>query len=218
LSLLLKCIILDCCQVLVAHACNPTYVGGWDQDDQDFRPSWANSSGTLSPKITRAKWTEGVAQVAKHLLCKCEALNLSLSSAKKKKCNYRLVVTFSLQIKLWFNSLLFILAIKKSVGGFSSMVQPMLKICKALDSIPSHKISLDILIAAFLIFFLTVYLRWILMCSTFMCLTWMMLGFMLFPRSQDLISFDNSEKLIANVFCKYCYSSIFSSLSFWNLN
>jgi hypothetical protein len=38
-------------------------------------------------KITRAKWTEGVAQAVKHLLCKCEALssNASPTTNKRKK-------------------------------------------------------------------------------------------------------------------------------------
>jgi hypothetical protein len=28
----------------VAHFCNPTYLGGWDREDQGSRPAWANSS------------------------------------------------------------------------------------------------------------------------------------------------------------------------------
>jgi hypothetical protein len=31
------------CQALVAHACNPSYSGGRDQDS-DLKPAWANSS------------------------------------------------------------------------------------------------------------------------------------------------------------------------------
>jgi hypothetical protein len=31
------------CQVPVAHACNPSYSGGRDQDDCDSKPAWANS-------------------------------------------------------------------------------------------------------------------------------------------------------------------------------
>jgi hypothetical protein len=31
-------------QVLVAPACNPTYLGGWDQEDHSLRPAHANSS------------------------------------------------------------------------------------------------------------------------------------------------------------------------------
>jgi hypothetical protein len=36
-------------------------------------------------KITRAKWTGGVAQAVEHLLCKCKALSSNLSATKKKK-------------------------------------------------------------------------------------------------------------------------------------
>jgi hypothetical protein len=35
-------------------------------------------------KITGRKWTEGVAQVVKHLLCKCEALSWNTSPTRKK--------------------------------------------------------------------------------------------------------------------------------------
>jgi hypothetical protein len=31
-------------QVLVTHACNPSYSGGTDQKDSDLKPAWANSS------------------------------------------------------------------------------------------------------------------------------------------------------------------------------
>jgi hypothetical protein len=31
-------------QVLVAHACNPSYSGGKDQEDCGSKPAWANSS------------------------------------------------------------------------------------------------------------------------------------------------------------------------------
>jgi hypothetical protein len=31
-------------QLLVAHACNPSYSGGRDQEDSDLKPVWANSS------------------------------------------------------------------------------------------------------------------------------------------------------------------------------
>jgi hypothetical protein len=31
-------------QALVAHACNPGYSGGRDQEDHGLKPAWANSS------------------------------------------------------------------------------------------------------------------------------------------------------------------------------
>jgi hypothetical protein len=36
-----------CCQALVAHACNPSYSGGRDQEDPVSKPAQANSSGEL---------------------------------------------------------------------------------------------------------------------------------------------------------------------------
>jgi hypothetical protein len=37
--------------VPVAHACNPSYLGGWDQEDHGSRPSRANSSWDPISKI-----------------------------------------------------------------------------------------------------------------------------------------------------------------------
>jgi hypothetical protein len=67
-------------QTPAAHACNPSYLGGWDQEDCGSRPAWANSSQDPISKITRAKWTEGVAQVIQW-----EAQSSSPSPTKKKK-------------------------------------------------------------------------------------------------------------------------------------
>jgi hypothetical protein len=50
-------------------------VGDWDQEEQVLRPAGANSSWDPISKMTRAKWTEGVAQAVEHLLCKDEALS-----------------------------------------------------------------------------------------------------------------------------------------------
>jgi hypothetical protein len=36
--------------VLVAHMCNPSYSGGRDHEDQDWKPARANSSETLPQK------------------------------------------------------------------------------------------------------------------------------------------------------------------------
>jgi hypothetical protein len=47
------------CWVLVAHTYNPSYLGSRDQEDHSLRP--AQVLKTSSPKITRAKWTGGVA-------------------------------------------------------------------------------------------------------------------------------------------------------------
>jgi hypothetical protein len=57
-------------QVLVAHAYNPSYLGGWDLEDCGLRPAWANSSWDSISKIPWAKWTGGVDQAVEYLLCK----------------------------------------------------------------------------------------------------------------------------------------------------
>jgi hypothetical protein len=41
-------------QVLVAYDCNPTYLGGRDQEDHSSKPVWANSE-TLSRKYLTQK-------------------------------------------------------------------------------------------------------------------------------------------------------------------
>jgi hypothetical protein len=48
-------------QVLVAHAYNPSYPGGRDQEDGGLKPAWANSlqdliSKTPSQKKRLAEW------------------------------------------------------------------------------------------------------------------------------------------------------------------
>jgi hypothetical protein len=40
-------------QALVAHTCNPSYLGGWDQEDHSSRPSPENSSQDSISRITR---------------------------------------------------------------------------------------------------------------------------------------------------------------------
>jgi hypothetical protein len=69
----------------VAHACNPSYLGGGDLEDCSSRPAQGISSRDLISKITRVKRTGGVAQAVEHLFCKCKAQSSNPSSAKKKK-------------------------------------------------------------------------------------------------------------------------------------
>jgi hypothetical protein len=45
----------------------------------------SNSSPDPFSKITRTKWTGGVAQAVEYLLCKYKALNLNPSPTKRKK-------------------------------------------------------------------------------------------------------------------------------------
>jgi hypothetical protein len=46
----------------VAHACNPSYSGGRDQEDQSLKPVWANSSWDPISKKPSTKRAGGVAQ------------------------------------------------------------------------------------------------------------------------------------------------------------
>jgi hypothetical protein len=71
----------------VAHVCNPSYLGGWDQENQCLRPAHTNSSWDSISKTTRAKWTWSVAQVTEHLLCKSEALSSNSGSHKNRYIN-----------------------------------------------------------------------------------------------------------------------------------
>jgi hypothetical protein len=50
-------------QVPVTHFCNPSYLGGWDWEDCNSRSARQIVHKILSPKIEKAKWTGGVAQV-----------------------------------------------------------------------------------------------------------------------------------------------------------
>jgi hypothetical protein len=54
-----------CCQAPVAHARNPSYSGGRDEEDLSSRPAWANSSqDPILNKILHEKRAGGVAQGA----------------------------------------------------------------------------------------------------------------------------------------------------------
>jgi hypothetical protein len=47
---------------MVAHACNPSYSEGRDQEDRGSKPAWANSSQDPISKILNTKRVGGVAQ------------------------------------------------------------------------------------------------------------------------------------------------------------
>jgi hypothetical protein len=59
----------------MAHTCNPSYLGGWDQEEYGSRSAQENSLQDLISRTTRAKLTGGVAQVVKHLLYKHKTLS-----------------------------------------------------------------------------------------------------------------------------------------------
>jgi hypothetical protein len=64
---------------------NLAYVGGWDLKDRVLRLAQASSSKDPISKISRAKWTGGVARAVESLLCKHEALSSNSSPTKKNQ-------------------------------------------------------------------------------------------------------------------------------------
>jgi hypothetical protein len=72
-------------QALVAHSCNPSYLGGWDWEDCNLRPTRTNSWWEPISRITRAKWTAGVAQAVEHLLCKHRHTQMTLNKYSLNK-------------------------------------------------------------------------------------------------------------------------------------
>jgi hypothetical protein len=42
---------LSCNQVLVVEACNPSYLGDWDQEDHGLSPDWTKSYENSSQPI-----------------------------------------------------------------------------------------------------------------------------------------------------------------------
>jgi hypothetical protein len=89
--------------VLVAHACNPSYLGGGDQEDCGSRPAWGNSFRYSISKITKARWNGGVAKAAEHLLCKHEALSSNFCPKRKTLK----LIYFLLQIPFHVNMVTF---------------------------------------------------------------------------------------------------------------
>jgi hypothetical protein len=61
----------------------PIILVAWE--DHSLRSAWASSSQDPIYKITKPKWTGGMAQAIEHLLCKCEDKNLNPSPTKKKQ-------------------------------------------------------------------------------------------------------------------------------------
>jgi hypothetical protein len=72
-------------RVLVADACNHSYLGGWDQKDHTSRLAQANSLQGPTSKRTRAKCTRGVTQTVECVFCKHEELNSNPSPTKIDK-------------------------------------------------------------------------------------------------------------------------------------
>jgi hypothetical protein len=82
-------------QVLVAYTCNPTT---WEAEIR--RPAQVNSLRGPVSKITRAKWTEYVAQAVEHLLCKFKALSSNTSPTKKQKAGLTHVILATWEDKI----------------------------------------------------------------------------------------------------------------------
>jgi hypothetical protein len=71
--------------VLVVHTCNPNYLGSWDLEDYGFRPAWQIVCETPISKLTRIKWTGGMAQALQCLLWKHKILSSNSILSKKRK-------------------------------------------------------------------------------------------------------------------------------------
>jgi hypothetical protein len=67
------------------HTCNPSCLGGWDGRIEVGGETRQVVHETPISKITRAKWTEGVAQAVEYLFGKCEALSSNHSLTLKKE-------------------------------------------------------------------------------------------------------------------------------------
>jgi hypothetical protein len=63
----------------VAHACNPSYSGGRDQEDRGLKPAWANTLRDLILKKTHHKKKRAEVE-----WLKVQALSSNPSTAKKK--------------------------------------------------------------------------------------------------------------------------------------
>jgi hypothetical protein len=82
-------------QVPVAHACNPSYSGGRDQEDRGLKPAEANSSWDSILKNLNQKRAGGVTQVLAHLPNECEALSSNSSDTHTHTYVYIHTYTFS---------------------------------------------------------------------------------------------------------------------------
>jgi hypothetical protein len=71
-------------QALVAHTCNSSCLGGCNREDHGSSQPGQIVHVTPIFKITRAKWTGGVAQVVQRLLCKSEVLSSNSVPQKKE--------------------------------------------------------------------------------------------------------------------------------------
>jgi hypothetical protein len=71
--------------VLVAHAYNPSYSGGRDQEDHGSKPAQTNISQDSISIIATQKRAGAVAQVVEHLPSKCEALEFKPNTSPPKK-------------------------------------------------------------------------------------------------------------------------------------
>jgi hypothetical protein len=69
---------------LVAHACNPSYSGGRDEEDLGSKPARASSLKTLSQKYPTKNRAGRVAQAAQ-LLSKHEVLSSNPSTGGEKR-------------------------------------------------------------------------------------------------------------------------------------
>jgi hypothetical protein len=73
------------CQAVVAHNCNPSYLGGRDQEDHIWKPAQANSSRDLILEILNTKSIGRKAQVVERLPNK-QTKKKPQGTKRNKKC------------------------------------------------------------------------------------------------------------------------------------
>jgi hypothetical protein len=69
----------------MAHACNPSYSGGRDQEDHCLKPARANSWRPFFEKTQHKKGAGGVTQAIERLPSKHETLSSKPSNVKTKQ-------------------------------------------------------------------------------------------------------------------------------------
>jgi hypothetical protein len=77
---------LETAQELVAHTCNPSYLGGRDQEDRGSRPAWAKSE-TPSQKQPMQRRAGKMDEVVEYLPSKHEVLSSNSSINKTNPRN-----------------------------------------------------------------------------------------------------------------------------------
>jgi hypothetical protein len=105
----------------MAHACHPSYLGGWDQKDSVQGQHRQIIHETLISKITPTKWIRGVTQAIEHLLCEHKAW--VQTSIQPKNINFSKVSRYNINIFIFLNLFLLLYL------GYTATFTKVLIIC-----------------------------------------------------------------------------------------